>query len=112
MITLPAIRWGEPYESLEVDEIKHFLTGEPVARVNTVGSGIVARDAKKSRRARQALQSMSPAQLIDAYKKAGELFESGTLAVGDGWQSPTDFANPAPHGVGLGHRPIDLCRLN
>jgi acyl-CoA reductase-like NAD-dependent aldehyde dehydrogenase len=109
MITLPAIRWGEPYESLEVDEIKHFVTGEPVARVNTVGSGIVARDAKKSRRARQALQSMSPAQLIDACKKAGELFESGTLAVGDGQQSPIDFVEQTSATTGM---PVAMCKAN
>ena len=109
MITLPAIRWGEPYESLEVDEIKHFVTGEPVARVNTVGSGIVARDAKKSRRARQALQSMSPAQLIDVCKKAGELFESGTLAVGDGQPSPTDFVEQTSATTGM---PVAMCKAN
>src|SRR3954471_13870010 len=92
MIKLPAIRWGEPYESLEADEIKNFVTGELIARVNTVGSGIVTRDAKKSRRARQALRSLSPAELIDRCKKAGELFESGSLTIGDAKQSPQDFA--------------------
>ena len=39
MIELPAIRWGEPYQSLEVDEVNHFYTGEPVAKVHTVGAG-------------------------------------------------------------------------
>jgi acyl-CoA reductase-like NAD-dependent aldehyde dehydrogenase len=109
MITLPAIRWGEPYESLDVEEIKHFLTGEPVARVHTVGSGIVSRDAKKARRARQALQSLSPAELVDRFKKAGELFESGTLTVGDGKQTPDDFVAQTSATTGM---PIAMVRGN
>lgn len=109
MISLPAIRWGEPYESLEADEVKHFLTGEPVARVNTVGAGIVTRDAKRARRARQALQAMSPAALIEACQKAGELFESGTLVLGDGRQSPEDFVRQTSATTGM---PIAMCRAN
>ncbi|RIK73256.1 MAG: aldehyde dehydrogenase [Planctomycetota bacterium] len=109
MINLPAIRWGEPYESLEADEATHFLTGEPVARVNAVGSGIVTRDAKKARRARQALRSMSPAALIDACRRAGELFEMATLAVGDGRQSPDDFVRQTSATTGM---PIAMCQAN
>jgi acyl-CoA reductase-like NAD-dependent aldehyde dehydrogenase len=109
MINLPAIRWGERYESLEADEIKHFITGEPVARVNTVGSGIVTRDAKKARRARQALRSLTPAELIDRCKKAGELFECGALAVGDSTQSPRDFVAQTSATTGM---PIAMCEAN
>lgn len=109
MINLPAIRWGEAYESLEVDEIKHFVTGEAVARVNTVGGGIIARDAKKARCARQALQAMSPAELIAACQRAGELFETGTLAVGDAKQSPDDFIAATSATTGM---PIAMVRAN
>ena len=109
MITLPAIRWGEPYESLEVEEIAHFHTGEPVARVHTVGAGIIRRDAKHARRARQMLQEIPPAELIERCKQAGELFESGTLAVGDGRQSPEDFVQQQSATTGM---PIAMCRAN
>lgn len=109
MIELPAIRWGEPYESLDIDEVNHFYTGEPVARVHTVGSGIIRRDAKKARRARQLLQAMSPAELIEKCKKAGELFESGTLTVGDSQQSPDDFIQQQSATTGM---PISMCKAN
>jgi acyl-CoA reductase-like NAD-dependent aldehyde dehydrogenase len=109
MINLPAIRWGEPYESLDADEIKHFLTGKTVARVNTVGAGIVSRDAKKARRARQALRSISPAELVDRCKRAGELFESGALAIGDSQQSSEDFVAQTSATTGM---PIAMCRAN
>lgn len=109
MITLPAIRWGEAYESLDVEEITHFLTGEPVARVHTVGSGIVARDAKKARRARQALQALAPAELVSRCQRAGELFETSTLAVGDGKQSPEDFVAQVSATTGM---PLAMVRGN
>jgi acyl-CoA reductase-like NAD-dependent aldehyde dehydrogenase len=109
MIALPAIRWGQHYESLEVEEVAHFLTGEPVARVSTVGAGIVKRDAKLARKARTALLAMSPGELVACCKKAGELFESGTLAVGDGRQSPEDFVAQQSATTGM---PLAMCRAN
>ncbi|HYO26541.1 MAG TPA: aldehyde dehydrogenase family protein [Lacipirellulaceae bacterium] len=109
MITLPAIRWGEPYESLEVDEVRHFVTGEVVARVNTVGGGIITRDAKKAKRARAALQSLSPAELVDRCKRAGELFESATLPVGDTQQTPEDFVAATSATTGM---PLAMVRGN
>ncbi|WP_442482526.1 aldehyde dehydrogenase family protein [Aeoliella sp. SH292] len=109
MIELQAIRWGEPYESLEVDEVKHFYTGEPVAKVHTVGAGIVQRDAKKAKFARRSLQAMSPADLIAACKKAGELFETGTLTVGDQKQTPEDFIQQQSATTGM---PIAMCQAN
>lgn len=109
MIELKAIRWGEPYESLEVDEINHFHTGEPVARIHTVGSGIIARDAKKAGRARKALQAIPPAELVARCKKAGELFETGTLTVGDSQQTPEDFIQQQSATTGM---PVSMCRAN
>jgi len=109
MIELPAIRWGEPYRSLDVDEVTHFYTGEPVARVHAVGAGIIRRDAKKAKRARQALLAISPAGLIEKCKAAGELFESGTLSVGDSQQSPEDFIQQQSATTGM---PISMCQAN
>lgn len=109
MIELKSIRWGKPYESLEVDEVKHFYTGEPVARVHTVGGGIIQRDAKKAKHARKALQAIPPAELVDRLKKAGELFESGTLPIGDAAQTPDDFIAQQSATTGM---PVAMCRAN
>ena len=109
MINLPAIRWGQPYESLEVEEISHFLTGEPVARVHTVGAGIIRRDARQARRARQVLRELSPATLIEKCQQAGELFERGTLPVGDSQQTPEDFIAQQSATTGM---PLSMCQAN
>lgn len=109
MIELPAYRWGEPYESLDVDHVNHFYTGEPVAKLHTVGSGIIQRDAKRARAARQALRALSPSELIARCKQAGELFESGTLAVGNSTQSPQEFVQLQSATTGM---PIAMCEAN
>lgn len=109
MITFPAIRWGETYQSLETEEIRHFLTGEVVARVATVGAGIVKRDVRHARRAREALRSISIAELVNRCKKAGELFVGGTLAIGDGQQTPADFIAQQSATTGM---PLAMCKAN
>ena len=109
MIELNALRWGEPYESLEVDTISHFVTGEPVAKMHTVGAGIIRRDAKKASQARAALRALSPQELVEKFKHAGELFENGTLQVGDGEQTPDDFIALQSATTGM---PISMCSAN
>ena len=109
MLQLPAIRWGEAYQSLEADEVCHFLTGQPVARVSTVGACIVKRDARHAPRAREALRSIAPAELIDRCKKGGELFAKATLPIGDGKQSPDDFIAQQSATTGM---PLAMCRAN
>jgi hypothetical protein len=57
MLKLPVLRWGEPYESLDVDEVAHFATGEPIARVGRANGGLIQRDMRKAARARDALRA-------------------------------------------------------
>jgi acyl-CoA reductase-like NAD-dependent aldehyde dehydrogenase len=108
-LNLPALRWGEPYESLEVDEIPHFLTGETVARLHTVGAGIVRRDARGAARARQALRSVAPEDLIRRCQEAGRAFATQTVRVGDSDQSPDEFVALQSATTGM---PISMCRAN
>ena len=39
MITLPVIRWGKPYESIEKQPVVHFETGETLAVVSQANAG-------------------------------------------------------------------------
>jgi acyl-CoA reductase-like NAD-dependent aldehyde dehydrogenase len=109
MLNLPAIRWGVAYQSLEAEEVRHFLTGEPIARVSTVGAGIVKRDVRHARRAREALRAIPPAELIDRCKKAGELFAATPLPIGDGTKSPDEFIAQQSATTGM---PLAMCRAN
>ncbi len=109
MITLPVIRWGEPYDSLEVAEVNHFATGEPIAKVHQAGGGIIKRDMRGAARARAVLQQFSCRELIAMLGKAADLYESGTLPMGDGTQSPDDFVHQQSASTGL---PEHMCRAN
>ena len=109
MIHFPVLRWGEPYQSLEVDKVVHFDTGEPVAEVSQANPGIVQRDLRKAERARDVLRDFSPADLIGMVKKGAELFSSADLPLGDGTQSPDDFVRQQSATTGL---PEHMCRMN
>lgn len=109
MLHLPAIRWGKPYESLDVVELAHFLTGEPVARVSQVNAGIVRRDARHAARARQTLREIPPAELIRCCQQAARLFIEAELPLGESAQSPDDFVRAQSATSGL---PLHLCRAN
>jgi acyl-CoA reductase-like NAD-dependent aldehyde dehydrogenase len=109
MLKLPVIRWGQPYESLEVADVNHFATGEPIAKVCQAGGGIIKRDMRQAQKAREALRKISARELIGMLGKAADLYEHGTLPMGDGQQSPSDFVHQQSASTGL---PEHMCRAN
>jgi len=109
MLTLPILRWGQPYASMEVDHVAHFVTGEPIASIGRANGGLVQRDMRKASQARQALRAMPVEELIEKVGKAGELYVSGTLPMGDGTQTPDEFVHAQSASTGL---PEHMCRSN
>jgi acyl-CoA reductase-like NAD-dependent aldehyde dehydrogenase len=109
MITLPVIRWGKPYVSLEMAEVNHFATGEPIAKVCQAGGGIIKRDMRQAQQTRDALCKIPCRELIAMLAKAADLYEHGTLPLGDGTQSPDDFVHQQSASTGL---PEHMCRAN
>lgn len=109
MLTIHPIRWGKNYTSLEHQEVIHFDTGEPIAKIGQVSGGMVQMDLRKADNARKALRAIPPSELITRCKKAAELFESSTLPMGDGTQSVDDFIHQQSASTGL---PEHMCRSN
>lgn len=109
MLNIPVIRWGKPYESLELDEVVHFMTGEPIAKVGQANGGIVQRDMRKAKQARLALRDFSCGELIEKVKAAADYYLNDTLSLGDGSQSPDDFAKAQSASTGL---PEHMCKAN
>jgi acyl-CoA reductase-like NAD-dependent aldehyde dehydrogenase len=109
MLKLPVIRWGQPYESLEVGDVNHFASGEPIAKVCQAGGGIIKRDMRQAHKAREALRRIPARELIVMLSKAADLYEHGTLPIGDGQQSPSDFVHQQSASTGL---PEHMCRAN
>src|SRR2546428_1792435 len=106
---IPISRWGEPYKSLDLDKVVHFATGEVLAEVSRANGGLVERDMRHAQRAREALREIPIKQLLQMAKKAGELFASAELPLGDGTQTPDDFVKMQSATTGL---PEHMCRFN
>ncbi|MHB8524145.1 MAG: aldehyde dehydrogenase family protein [Limisphaerales bacterium] len=109
MVKIPVLRWGQPYESLEFDQVIHFVTGETLARVGQANPGLLARDMRQAQRARDALREIPCRQLVEMMKKAADFYRDGALPMGDGVQTPEDFARQQSASTGL---PEHMCRSN
>ncbi len=109
MIHFPILRWGKPYQSLEVDRAVHFDTGEPLAEVSQAIGGLIRRDMRHADRARELLREIPPGELIGMLEKAAELFMSAELPAGDATQTPEDFVRYQSATTGL---PEHMCVKN
>jgi acyl-CoA reductase-like NAD-dependent aldehyde dehydrogenase len=109
MLQLPILRWGEPYTSMDVDTVVHFATGEPIARVSRANGAMIQRDARKAPRARDLLRAMPIDDLIARVGRAGELYMTAALPIGDGTQTPDEFVHAQSASTGLPER---MCRAN
>jgi acyl-CoA reductase-like NAD-dependent aldehyde dehydrogenase len=101
MIDIPVLRWGKPYDSMEKQEVVHFETGEPVARVSQANGAMVKMDRRFAQRARDALRSFTIDQLLEMMAKAGDLYLNATLPIGNGTQTPADFCRMQSATTGL-----------
>jgi acyl-CoA reductase-like NAD-dependent aldehyde dehydrogenase len=109
MLHIPVLRWGTPYTSIDVDPVVHFATGEPIANLSRANGGLIQRDMRKAGRAREALRAIPIDDLIARAGRAGELYMNATLPIGDGSQSPEEFARAQSASTGLPER---MCRAN
>jgi hypothetical protein len=108
---IPILRQGTPYHSLDVAEINHVATGAPVTRVSQANSGLVARDMRSFKLGRDALRAIPAADRLQMVLKAGEIFQTATLPVGDNglMQTPDDYVHSLSATSGLPH---SLIRTN
>jgi hypothetical protein len=108
---LPILRHGQPYQSLDVAEIPHVATGQPVIRISQANSGLISRDLAQSRHARSVLRSIPTRERTAMVKRAGEIFLHDTLPIGTNGltQSPEDYVHQLSTTSGLPH---SLIRMN
>jgi acyl-CoA reductase-like NAD-dependent aldehyde dehydrogenase len=109
MLHLPVLRWGQPYTSMDVDDVVHFASGEPIAKVSRANGGMIQRDMRKAQRARDVLREIPIDELITRVGTAGDLYANAALPMGDGTQTPDEFVRAQSASTGLPER---LCRAN
>jgi acyl-CoA reductase-like NAD-dependent aldehyde dehydrogenase len=109
MLHIPVNRWGEPYKSMEIDPVVHFATGETLAEVSRANAGLVERDMRQAKRARQVLREIPIRELLQKVKKAADFYTDAELPLGDGTQTPDQFVRMQSATTGL---PEHMCRFN
>jgi acyl-CoA reductase-like NAD-dependent aldehyde dehydrogenase len=109
VLEIPVIRWGKPYESLETTDVVHFNTGQPIAKVSSANGGLVSRDMRTAPKARKMLRDFTCEDLIQKMAIAADAFETGTLSIGNGTQTPDEFVHHQSASTGL---PEHMCRSN
>src|SRR5437016_9976826 len=109
ILNIPILRWGKPYTSLDAEDVVHFVTGETLARVSQANTGLLGRDMRLALHARHLLTEIPISELIAMMKKGADLFLHATLPMGDGAQTPEDFARQQSASTGL---PEHMCKAN
>src|SRR5262245_56561237 len=109
MLHIPISRWGEPYKSIDIDQVVHFDTGEVLAEVSRANAALVERDMRFAKRAREVLREVPIPELIARIKKAADLYVHAELPLGDGTQTPDQFVRMQSATTGL---PEHMCRFN
>src|SRR5437867_2788547 len=94
---------------MDIDQVVHCDTGEPIARVSRANGGLIQRDMRKARRARDVLREIPMDDLIAMAAKAGDFYLKAELPLGDGTQTPDEFARQQSATTGL---PEHMCRAN
>jgi acyl-CoA reductase-like NAD-dependent aldehyde dehydrogenase len=94
---------------MEVDEVRHFATGEPIASVSRANGGLIRRDMRHAQRARDVLSQIPIDELIARVAAAGELYMNAALPMGDGTQTADEFVHAQSASTGLPER---MCRAN
>src|SRR5262249_31179498 len=109
MLHIPVSRWGEPYKSLDIDKVVHFATGEVLAEVSRANGGLVERDMRFAKRARDLLREIPIKELLGMVRKAADLYTKAELPLGTGTQTPDQFVRMQSATTGL---PEHMCRFN
>jgi len=101
MIHIPILRKGRPYRSLDVMVTKHYRTREPFVEISRANVGLISRDLLDQETPRRALARLATAELVAMCRRAADVFETGTLPLGDGTQTPGDYVKQVTATTGM-----------
>ena len=102
MLDIPAYRFGKAYESLDLEEIRNFRTGEVCARIGKINAGLIRRDLRKVPASFANLQHKRTEEMLEICDRASTLFAEADLEITEGQkQSPGEYADLVMHTGGL-----------
>ncbi|HSE31370.1 MAG TPA: aldehyde dehydrogenase family protein [Pyrinomonadaceae bacterium] len=103
MLHIPILRHGQPYKSLDVAVAAHYRTREPFVSISQTNAGLIRRDLRDQKSAREQLAALSTSELINICKRAAESFLNKSLSLGDDVQSPEDYVRQLSATTGMPH---------
>ncbi|MFY9620694.1 MAG: aldehyde dehydrogenase family protein [Pyrinomonadaceae bacterium] len=109
MISIPILRKGEPYTSIDVARVPHHRTRESFVEISQANAGLIRRDLLDQQSARAALTKFSTAELVDICARAADYFLNDVLPLDPIPQSPDDYVRQVSATTGLPHK---LARRN
>jgi hypothetical protein len=109
MIHIPLLRHGQPYKSLDLARVPHHQTREPFVAVSQANSGVIRRDLRDQRTAREKLAAFSTSELIKICALAADYFLNATLPLGEDSQTPQEYVEQVSATTGM---PFVLGRRN
>jgi acyl-CoA reductase-like NAD-dependent aldehyde dehydrogenase len=109
MLHIPILRRGEPYQSLDVVRVPHHQTREWFVEISQANSGLIRRDLRDQKTARDKLAALSTAELIGICSRAADYFTDHALPLGDDSQTPEDYVRQVSATTGM---PYVLARRN
>src|SRR5690349_16715741 len=93
MLSLPILRQGEPYYSLDVVRVAHHRTREPFVEVSQANPGLIRRDLAKQHVSRSSLLKFTTRELVSVCARAAEYLV----------EDPVDYIAQVSATTGLPH---------
>jgi Aldehyde dehydrogenase family len=109
MLSIPILRHGNPYKSLDLARVPHHQTREIFVEVSQANAGLIRRDLSRQDIAQASLQRFSTRDLVNICSRAAEHFTNDSLPLGDSAQTPDDYVQQVSATTGL---PYTLARRN
>jgi acyl-CoA reductase-like NAD-dependent aldehyde dehydrogenase len=106
---IPILRKGEPYKSLDVARVAHHQTRDLFVDISQANSGLIRRDLRDQKLAREKLAAFSTAELVEICHRAADHFLNDSLSIGEELQSPDDYVQQVSATTGM---PYVLARRN
>lgn len=108
--TVPILRFGREYTSLDQATVSDCRTGEVLANVSQANAGLITRDLNQLKTLTRDAFPQSIGELLDVFPRAADAFLTGTLRVGGtATQTPDQYVRALSATCGL---PQTLCRAN
>jgi len=109
MLSIPILRHGNEYVSLDVARTPHHQTREPFVEISQANAGLIRRDLGRQDIGTTSLQPFSTRDLVAICARAAEHFVNDPLPLGDSTQTADDYVHQVSATTGL---PYVLARRN